>query len=359
MEKKEYVLDGLKGIAACVVAFMWHYQHFGPMGEESPFFSFFPLSFNFGYLMVELFFVLSGFGMMMGYKNKIMANQISFAPYFKKRVSKGYPLHFTTLILVSIIGFIYVLKTGVTFVYPNFDIYHFFLNVFLLQDGIITTAWSFNSPSWCISIFMVLYVLFYFVVRNSKKDADIIIKFVVIMLLGLVLVVTQVNYPVFNELIGRGIACFSIGVLLYYIYINKEKLNKKLIGYGSLIISLILYFTIRFTGITYVGNLKMLFIMVIAPALVLSILFVKPLNIFLQTKPFLVLGSISMEIYLLHFPVQYLLKTIDTYCNLKLNFASKKVWLLYVFCVFLVVFIYKKFVAKKVDSLFARILQKN
>ena len=73
-------LNALRFFAAGIIAFVWHYQHFAPE-HGSPFASVFRWSYRYGWLMVELFFMLSGFGMFLGYANKIQAHQISFAQY--------------------------------------------------------------------------------------------------------------------------------------------------------------------------------------------------------------------------------------------------------------------------------------
>ena len=81
-------IDGMKGIGACIIAFFWHYQHFKPQ-NGSPFFSIFPVSYKSGYLMVELFFMLSGFGMMLGYSERVTGRLIGFREYITKRLKKG------------------------------------------------------------------------------------------------------------------------------------------------------------------------------------------------------------------------------------------------------------------------------
>ena len=80
-------LNSLKGFAACIVAFVWHYQHFAPQAG-SPLYSLFTVSYQYGWLMVELFFVLSGFGMMLGYGEKVISHAISFKDYMIKRLKK-------------------------------------------------------------------------------------------------------------------------------------------------------------------------------------------------------------------------------------------------------------------------------
>ena len=172
MNKKELCLDSIKGGAACIVAFAWHYAHFRPK-EGFPFYNIAPLSYDYGWIMVELFFMLSGFGMMLGYSEKILKHEISFKNYLFKRIAKLYPLFFLTLILVTILEFIYKIKVGETFVYSNYDIYHFILNLLFIQDGILGTELSFNGPSWCISISFFLYILFYYIAYKSKSKNEI------------------------------------------------------------------------------------------------------------------------------------------------------------------------------------------
>ena len=67
-------LDAFKFFAACIVAFVWHYQHFGP-SSGNPFGRIFAYSYPYGWLMVELFFMLSGFGM---YNFAMIENIIDF-----------------------------------------------------------------------------------------------------------------------------------------------------------------------------------------------------------------------------------------------------------------------------------------
>lgn len=152
-------LNSVKFFGACIVAFVWHYQHFAPV-DRSPFDFIFVFSYSYGWLMVELFFMLSGFGMLLGYGNKILNRQMAFPVYMRKRLNKIYPLFFVTMILVIVLEIIYKVKTRETFVYSNFDLYHLFLNVILCHDGLFVMDWSFNAPSWCISICFILYAIF-------------------------------------------------------------------------------------------------------------------------------------------------------------------------------------------------------
>lgn len=331
--KHEISLDGLKGIAAFIIAFVWHYQHFGVAGNVSPFYKFLCFSYTWGGYMVEVFFMLSGFGMMMGYKEQIKQGQILFKNFLLKRLQKLYPLHFFTLILVSVLEFIILKKIGTTFVYPNYDLYHFFLNLLCLQNGFLGIEWSFNSPSWCISILFIMYCLFYFLIKRATCETEIVVNFTIGAVLGLILLLTGFNYPFFNSLIARGLSCFSIGVLLHYLWNNTIVRNHRaIIGNIAFITCLFIYLVFRLRP-HYLGNLQMLMVIGISPLLILSVLTFKPLNFITSLKPITKLGELSMHIYLIHFPVQCCIKVADLYLGLGINYTSKKTWFFYIFSV--------------------------
>lgn len=346
-------LDTVKFVGACLVAFIWHYQHFAP-ADGSPFDFIFTYSYEYGWIMVELFFMLSGFGMMLGYCNKILKHQMSFPEYIRKRLNKIYPLFFVTLVLVIVFELIFKAKTGDTFVYANFDLYHLFLNIILCHDGLFGVDWSFNAPSWCVSVSFILYVVFFMVFYFSKDAKTAVYKFAGLGLLGATLLNLGWNYPVLNSLVARGLFCFSIGVVLAYFYQNEHLFNTRLIGYMSMLI-LIAFYVIYRVMPSIIGNMQMLFILLIAPMIIVCAIYVPWFNAFLSTKFLVYLGSLSMEIYLFHFIVQCAIKNIDIYCNLGLNYSSEIVWIAYAVSTILVSILYKQLLAEKFKMLFIKI----
>lgn len=78
-------VDGIKGICACIVAFVWHYQHFTPGG--SPFYHILKPFYEHGYLAVEIFFMFFGFGMLIGYDHKIISG-LAVDNFWYNRVKK-------------------------------------------------------------------------------------------------------------------------------------------------------------------------------------------------------------------------------------------------------------------------------
>ena len=357
MENRQVkALNLIKGIGACIVAFAWHYQHFEPV-HGSPFITLIPVSYTYGWLMVELFFMLSGFGMAMGYTDRIMQDKISFRDYMSKRLLKLYPLFFLSTMIVTVLEILIIAKTGETFVYPNFDIFHFILNVLFLQDGIIVNDWSFNSPSWCISICFLMYILFYLICHTAKSRSSVYIIHAVLIPMGLTFITLQLNLPLINVLTGRGISCFSIGVLLEWLYEHRERFSAKRIGTICLCLTLISYLLIRFKPWYYAANPQQAFICTTGPMIIVSVLFIPGLQRILEIRPLQILGSLFIHIYLLHFPVQCLIRVIDLYAGLHIDYSAHVSWIIYAAAVLLSSCLNNRFCKAPAERLLRKLFQ--
>lgn len=148
-------LDSLRGIAAITVA-IYHYTN-----DDGNFRNF--LFIAHGYRFVDFFFVLSGFIIYMRY-----GQMVAFAEqkvFLFKRLLRLYPLHFFTLVL-------FILFECVKFILYSQGIFKnkpfttnspetIVTNLLLLQ-GIVNSSkdFSWNYPSWSISVEMLNYLLF-------------------------------------------------------------------------------------------------------------------------------------------------------------------------------------------------------
>lgn len=317
---KENCIEGLKGIGACVVAFVWHYQHFAPQAG-SPFYSLLWLFYDMGDRTVEVFFLLSGLGMVLGYEERIRSGAIGIGEYMGKRVKKLFPLMWLTLFVTLCLQCIYFHKVQTTFTYPNLDISHFLLNIFGLQNGILEVQWSYNSPTWYISVLLCCYAAFYFCVSKTKEEDDLLtFKYILLALAGGVVILWGLNIPLLNPLMGRGFACFFLGAVLAKLYQNKDKLYSQRIGYICLFFLIETLVLIRYRGYEVLGNLQMA----------------------------VILGKLSFSIYLWHFPIQCVWKIFDVYLGLEINFSARSIWISYAVSVLLVAAVYEKWFAKRV-----------
>jgi peptidoglycan/LPS O-acetylase OafA/YrhL len=149
------VLDALRGVAACLVT-LFHFlhgyviTHFDGIGF-----------FEHAYLMVDFFFVLSGFVISYAALGKV-TNGRTAGIFLIRRFGRVWPLHMTVL---AIFVFIVVAKSIISHgAIPAFSpirpassiIYH----ALMIQPLSIVAAWQWNVPSWSISLEFYTYFIF-------------------------------------------------------------------------------------------------------------------------------------------------------------------------------------------------------
>ena len=117
-----------------------------------------------GYLMVDFFFVLSGFVIALNYANRL-SSPAELASFQRRRFWRLYPLHLFTLLIffgIECLKYIFEQKTGIISNNPAFvvsDAKAFLANLFLLQ-GVVLSEPGFNIPSWSISVEFWTYLIF-------------------------------------------------------------------------------------------------------------------------------------------------------------------------------------------------------
>ena len=131
-----------------------------------------------GGLVVDFFFVLSGFVISLNYLDKI--NNKSDLFNFQKKILRLYPLHILTLFIFIIIEFIKIFVNNFTSLqslyepFSGFNNYYSLVANFFLLHG--WYGWSFNLPSWSISTEFYTYLIFgLLILFFSKKSLYFII----------------------------------------------------------------------------------------------------------------------------------------------------------------------------------------
>ena len=219
----------MRGIAALLVA-VFHFEmaicRFVPAATT--------MFFEKSYLMVDLFFVMSGFIMLHVYGSSFSQalQKGALRKFFVARFARTYPLHlFTLLLLVVIVR--YLTNWGnppIRLEQPR-DILP---NVFLLQSFGVCRIYNWNIPSWSISAEWGAYLLFPFLalwISRSRTTAAVLLSLFVVAAYGCIMyVLPRVNpmnpaVPVPHNLNTtfdygylRGIAGFVIGMLIYGLY---------------------------------------------------------------------------------------------------------------------------------------------
>jgi Predicted acyltransferases len=253
--KAEYLsnLTPLRGIAALLVA-VFHFQmaiaRFVPANLT--------MFFEKCYLMVDLFFIMSGFIILHVYKEDFAYHieRNSLRKYIIARFARIYPLHFFSLLLLVIL----VIVFSPPGTYPNAienprAIPTGFL---LLHSYYIHDIYTWNIPSWSISAEWAAYLLFPFlaIFLNKKKLPALITLglFVIAAYISIMFFLPRRNFlypsiPVPHNLnttydygFLRGIAGFVTGMIVYKLYQwpSVKNLFHKDILAGAIILLLVL-----------------------------------------------------------------------------------------------------------------------
>ncbi|MGX5217464.1 acyltransferase family protein [Pseudomonas segetis] len=234
--KHFYSLDCARGFAALAVV-LWHWQHFFFNGStpgafqhyNQPFYTLlFPL-YEKGWLAVDFFFSLSGFIFFWLYSTPIRHQQTTAKNFFFLRLSRLYPLHILTLLLVTGLQLLYIKTHNTYFIYQANDAYHFALNIFFASAWGLESSFSFNAPIWSVSVEVLLYAIFYCAARYVSLKA---IHSIILAAVGLYIQ----NHL---WLVGRGMFAFYMGALAYFAY-NKLHARKNNLNINKLLITICL-----------------------------------------------------------------------------------------------------------------------
>lgn len=235
-------------------------------------------------VLVQLFFIISAFGMCCGYYEKIKNNSITIEAFYRKRYSKILPF-FAMLVLIDIIvsGF----KVN--------NIIEGFADVTLLFGFLPNSYITVIGVGWTLGVIFAFYVIFPFFVflLGNKKRAWTF--------LGISIILAYLcDYYFLAD--GRVVSCnlirwlcfFTAGGLIYlYRDTIENKVEKHKVIFGTLVVILVFIWHFnKINGISIMINLSLFSIIVCYAISVKS----KVLN----NRITKFVSKISFEIYLSH-----------------------------------------------------------
>jgi peptidoglycan/LPS O-acetylase OafA/YrhL len=161
-------LELLRFLAALTIL-VFHYRHFAFVADKPvdlandrlPLYGLLHFFYDAEPYGVWIFWCISGFIFFWKYRDTIADRSIDGWTFFVLRLSRLYPLHLVTLLLVAILQPIYFDLNGHFFVYQENDLRHFLLQMFMASNWGFQSGHSFDGPSWSISIEVLVYVCFF------------------------------------------------------------------------------------------------------------------------------------------------------------------------------------------------------
>ena len=169
-------LEALRFLTAFAIL-VFHYRHFAfvadkPVGlepERLPLYAPLRIIHDSGAYGVWVFWCISGFIFFWKYRDPIAERAIGGWRFFTLRFSRLYPLHLVTLLLVALLQSAYFNLRGAFFVYQPNDLPHFLTQLFMASEWGITKGESFDGPIWSVSVEVLVYLLFFLMLRATRS----------------------------------------------------------------------------------------------------------------------------------------------------------------------------------------------
>ncbi len=327
-----YLIDISRGLASFAVV-LWHYQHFyfdrhfaGIIDRSAlPFYKFLRPFFEHGLEGVQFFFVISGFIFFHRYFDEIRFRKITGSDFFIRRFSRLYPLHLITLIAVTVSQYLALAWIGGYFVYTHNDLKHFILNLFMVSHWGIQTGYSFNGPSWSISVEALLYILFfYFAAYMSRFRYG---------LLGMI----ALGYAIWNSSknysdLGLAVSCFFMGGATFLLYEKLrshpqlDKWKNLLIALGCLCSALVIQY---FDLLSLIENYRAVErYLIVFPAIIYVLASLQDIHERYGFS-FRIIGDITYSTYMIHFPLQLFIIILVSKMKVTVDYYHSAVFLSY------------------------------
>lgn len=170
-----YSVDFLRGIAALSVV-VFHFKNFGGGGGDMAR----PASAldqvgllhllepirHHGALAVMVFWAISGFVFM----NVYAGERPGGFSFFIRRFARLYPLHLLTLLVVALVQVTAIATIGHSLIYHDNDAWNFVLHLFMASQWGLGYGESFNYPIWSVSAEIMIYAVFWALVRFIRLN---------------------------------------------------------------------------------------------------------------------------------------------------------------------------------------------
>jgi peptidoglycan/LPS O-acetylase OafA/YrhL len=302
---------------AALSVILWHYRHLlvaatPTAGGDPPIdVDRLPLDallapfYHIGYAAVYVFWTISGFIFFFKYAEPIARRTIGPGKFFLLRFSRLYPLHVATLILVLALQNVYLQGHPAAFIYGSNDAAHFVAQVFMASNWFVDQPITFNGPMWSVSAEVVVYLLFFVIVRGTQPGLRLPIA-------AMFLFLAIDNLPAFAIVrpVARCAEYFFLGGVI-------EAVQRRVVPTGALAKNLVCALSLCVAGgCVYVNSLlgwpvfargwAFAFCASFIVACVNSDRIVGPRTLMACAA----LGELTYSMYLLHFPIQIVMATV-------------------------------------------------
>ena len=276
-------LDSLRGLATLAVVY-YHMGDFGWVAGLAPF--------RYGWMLVDFFFVLSGFVIAASYGGRL-AGGYPRGRFMLVRLGRVYPLHIATVAGFVALEFL-VFRPVLHEAHPLSELVR---GVFLL-DAFVRGAGNFFAPvSWAVAVEIVVYALAAALFGRGRWALALTVALALASAWALY---TGFNVIGFGRLLQRGLLGFPIGVACYAIHQHMRGIEPgaALLSLAECVLMAALVTLLCLPGKTaaWLPATDVLFAIMV-------LVFARDGGIasrVLQARPLVMLGRLSFALYMVH-----------------------------------------------------------
>lgn len=301
-------LDGIRAVL-CVTVVVSHW--FGSnMGWRDYYFV------N-AYLSVDGFFILSGLVLSWVYAERIAIGNVSFRSFILHRLARLYPLHFLTFIAsVFIYNLFYV---EIPFPNPGLN---GVVHLLMLQGMGLSQSWSWNDPSWSISVELFASAVGFFYILKARNNGLLFLIAcigygIVIGKHGNLMAAPDLNLGILSSGFIRCMAGLSTGVIIKNILLESPVKTGSHGGYvlASQILT-VLGLCFFLSTNKNIKSYDIIALSGIAYLICTSCIYNNIVSRVLSSPAFVTVGSASFSIYMVHEPIMVMLDKINYYSSM-------------------------------------------
>ncbi len=286
-------LTGLRGI----LIFMIVIHHMGGYFGE-PFASVLNLPYQWGGVMGNsFFFMLSGFVISGGYRDRLLYKRLEFGDFIRKRLVKLYPMYLITDVIQACF---LVYEQGMILSFKSI-----LSNVFMVTTGWVDDIYPYNVSCWFVSVLLLCYIIYFLLCRAAGGNPRRVLYLdIALVLWGYLLLSKGWDMPFCYAHDGEGILNFFAGCVLFEVYErNEDGGSQRLLGLLLCLLAGFLLLAHKVGFEQFSGDSRLPFTFLICPAVILLALEIKWIGKVLESGLFAKLGQVSMYVFYWHMPL--------------------------------------------------------
>ena len=234
------------------------------------------------------------------------------------------------------------------------------LDILCIRSGWgLSKSNPYNGPMWFIDVLLMMYMVFWVIVKVSKGDkGKVCLGCGMMTIVGLFILSSKTEFFIFDDrYAGRGLASFFLGCIIYEIFLGIEisTQSKRRRIVAILILFVCIFGLPYFTGndmvkSIYGSNYIFIYILMVFPCVVILFAMLSFENSIVQ-KISKIIGAFSTSLFIWHYPILVSIWGMDVLSGGIINRVSIKTFILVTVMCFGWALFSSKYIEKKLLSI--------